>query len=202
MLTTQNLHTQISWHTCLERALCCGCVNSLSLCSVLMCSCEAAATFRARDLYFLSKVEVGFTLTAPTFHWKSLELKTKFLSLWHGHLLQLSFSFSSFPVSTQSLTRMKILIYEVVLGGGIFQLFAHIPCLLRFVSECSSLKKSKNTVTNHQVPLYVFCNPGPTFCWLLSYFIHSCMWYIYLIMEVYLGAAPIFCVALWLHGLS
>lgn len=97
MLTTQNLHfpmkmAQISWHTCLERALCCGCVNSFSLCSVLMCSCEAAA-HRARDLYFLSKVEVGFTLTAPTFHWKSLELKTKFLSLWHGHLLQFFIQF-------------------------------------------------------------------------------------------------------------
>lgn len=113
-----------------------------------------------------------------------------------------SFSFSSFPVSTRSLTRKKILIYEVVLGGGILQLFAHFPWLLRFVSECSSLKRSKNIVTNHQVPSYVFSNPGPTFYWLISHFIHSCMWYVYLIMEVYLGAAPMFCVALWLHVLS
>lgn len=113
-----------------------------------------------------------------------------------------SFCFPSFPVSTRSLTRKKILIYEVVLGGGILQLFAHFPWLLRFVSECSSLKRSKNTVTNQQVPSYVFSNPGPTFYWLISHFIHSCMWYVYLIMEVYLDAAPMFCVALWLHVLS
>lgn len=102
-----------------------------------------------------------------------------------------------------SITRTKVLIYEVVLSGDILQpFFFHFPWLVRFISEYSSLKKNKNTVTNHQVPSYVFSNPGPTFYWLLSHFIHSCMWYVYLIIEVYLGVAPMFCAALWLHVLN